>query len=134
MFKKQTWITVLSVVLLFCFIFLLFWHAPNPSVDKRNAKLKDYFENAGFSITTEPMDENRQAPIYKPSAWECWLLDGEELLVYFDESNRADYLSARVDPSFGISTRFGLRFVLVYAGQNETILQVLRDIPKDDMR
>lgn len=94
-------------------------------------KLRAYLQDAGFSIVISPMDESREAPIYKPKAWECWSLDGEELLVYFDESNRADYLSSGIDPKFGQAWRFGLRYVLVYAGSDARVLDALNAIPTD---
>ena len=61
------------------------------------------------------------------------LLDGlEEVLVYFDESNRADYLSGRVDAErYGLATRFGLRFVLVYGGEDEGVREALENIPNE---
>lgn len=125
---------ILSVVLLLAFVFLLFWHAPNPTVEERNANMKRYFENRGFEVSIKPMDLTQAAPIYHPSVWEVWSLNGEDVLVYFDESNRADYFAARIDPEFGYSARFGLRFVLVYGGENEAVLQALHSLPEDDMR
>lgn len=61
------------------------------------------------------------------------MLDGrEEVLVYFDESNRADYLSGRVDTErYGLATRFGLRFVLVYGGADEGVREALETIPNE---
>ena len=133
MLRKNRWVTLLSVFLLMAFVFLLFWHAPNPTAQERSRKLKTYLEDLGFTVVIEPMAQDRTAPIYKPSAWESWQLDGEELLVYFDESNRADYLAGQIDESFGVSARFGLRFVLVYAGEQEAILSMLQNLPQDDM-
>lgn len=53
----------------------------------------------------------RDVPIAGPEAWDSLMLDGrEEVLVYFDESNRADYLSGRVD-----TERYGLQPVLACA-------------------
>ena len=55
------------------------------------------------------------------------MLDGKEtVLVYFDESNRADYLSGLIDKDeYGRVAHFGLRFVLVYDGSDPDVLDVL---------
>ena len=68
-------------------------------------------------------------PIYNASVWYTLFLSGEEVLVYFDESNRADYLSAQIDEEdWGTVARFGLRFILVYEGENPEILSVLQEM------
>lgn len=61
------------------------------------------------------------------------MLDGrEEVLVYFDESNRADYLSGRVDTErMGWQPALALRFVLVYGGADEGVREALETIPNE---
>lgn len=98
----------------------------NPTGEELFGKLTAHFADRGFTCVLEPMAEDRPAPIYNASVWHSLKLDGEEVLVYFDESNRADYLSGFVDESrWGCVTRFGLRFVLVYSGQNAAVLEAL---------
>jgi len=102
----------------------------NPTQEELYAKLLNHFEQRGYSCTLAPLaDAQRDVPIYKASAWQSLHLNGEEVLVYFDESNRADYLSTFVDEEvFGRTWRFGLRFVLVYAGDDSRVLEALNAI------
>ena len=91
-------------------------------------KLLAYFENLGYTCQLAPLaDENQTVPIYRASAWQTLTLNGaEQVLVYFDESNRADYLAAGIDPqAYGCVSRFGLRFVLVYDGADQGVLDAL---------
>ena len=102
--------------------------------DEFYQKLLDYFENLGYACELSPLaDSGRDVPIAGPEAWDSLVLDGrEEVLVYFDESNRADYLSGRVDGErYGLATRFGLRFVLVYGGEDEGVREALENIPNE---
>ena len=85
--------------------------AANPPREELYQKLLDYFENLGYACELSPLaDSGRDVPIAGPEAWDSLVLDDrEEVLVYFDESNRADYLSGRVD-----TERYGLR--VLHAG------------------
>lgn len=108
--------------------------AANPPREELYQKLLGYFEGLGYVCELSPLaDSGRDVPIAGPDAWDSLLLDGrEEVLVYFDESNRADYLSSRVDAEqYGLATRFGLRFVLVYGGTDEGVRAALEDIPNE---
>ena len=108
--------------------------AANPPREELYQKLLDYFENLGYACELSPLaDSGRDVPIAGPEAWDSLMLDGrEEVLVYFDESNRADYLSGRVDTErYGLATRFGLRFVLVYGGADEGVREALETIPNE---
>ena len=104
----------------------------NPSEEKLYAKLIGRFENAGYACALSKLEESdpgRDVPIYNASVWHRLTVDGEEILVYFDESNRADYLCGRVDEEkYGHAARFGLRFVLVYPGDDEGVLKVLKSL------
>lgn len=101
----------------------------NPAQEQLYSKLINHFENHGFSCALQPLQEDRAAPIYKASAWQSLLVNGEEVLVYFDDSNRADYLMNFVDEeTFGPAWRFGLRFVLVYGGNDAQLLNALNAI------
>ena len=105
--------------------------AANPPREELYQKLLGYFEGLGYVCELSPLaDSGRDVPIAGPDAWDSLLLDGrEEVLVYFDESNRADYLSGRVDESrYGLCTRFGLRFVLLYGGADEGVRRALEAI------
>lgn len=107
--------------------------AANPPREELYQKLLSYFEGLGYACELSPLsDSGRDVPIAGPDAWDSLVLDGqEEVLVYFDESNRADYLSSRVDASYGLATRFGLRFVLVYGGTDEGVREALENIPNE---
>lgn len=104
----------------------------NPSEQALFSKLLSRFQARGFecSLTKlEDVDPERVVPIYNASVWHSLSLNGEEILVYFDESNRADYLSVQIDEeTWGTVARFGLRFILVYAGENPEILSVLQEM------
>lgn len=106
--------------------------AANPPQEKLDQKLLAYFEGLGYACAFAPVDEARKVPIYRAEAWRSLMLDGrEEVLVYFDESNRADYLAGRVAEDWGMSARFGLRYVLVYAGEDEGVRAALAAIPNE---
>ena len=107
--------------------------AANPPREKLYQKLLGYFEGLGYACEVSPLLDGRDVPIAGPEAWDSLLLEGrEEVLVYFDESNRADYLSGRVDAErYGLATRFGLRFVLVYGGADEGVREALESIPNE---
>ena len=104
----------------------------NPSEEKLFSKLIGRFESAGYECALSKLEESapeRDVPIYNASVWHRLMADGEEILVYFDESNRADYLSGMIDEEkYGYVTRFGLRFVLVYQGDDEGVLKVLKSL------
>ena len=104
----------------------------NPSQEQLYSKLFSYFENRGLVCELQPLEQEREVPIYKASAWKKMLLNEEEVLVYFDDSNRADYLSSFVDEDvFGSVWRFGLRFVMVYNGTNPDVLDALNAIENE---
>ena len=101
----------------------------NPTGDELFARLIGHFSARGFSCRLERAEDGRDVPIYNASVWYSLKLDGEEVLVYFDESNRADYLSAPIDrEKYGFVTRYGLRFVLVYPGSDQRVLDALNAI------
>lgn len=103
----------------------------NPSEQQLYARMTEYFETLGYTCTFFDADENTQVPIYISSAWKMMKLDDEEVLVYFDESNRADYLASGIDAeTYSFVGRFGLRFVLVYRGANPSVLQALQAMPE----
>ena len=104
----------------------------NPPQEQLYARLFAHFESFGYACSLQEVEAQRDVPIYQPSVWKKLMLDGEEVLVYFDESNRADYLSAGIDEeAWGYVTRFGLRFVLVYAGDDAGVLKALSAIENE---
>ena len=108
----------------------------SPSRQERNAKLLAYFEGLGFTCEVSPLADaqpEREVPIYNATVWQRLLLNGEhELLLYFDESNRADYHLSRLDrEAWPHAARFGLRFLLVYPGEDEAVVAALEGIEND---
>lgn len=102
----------------------------NPSQEQLYAKLLSHFEERGYTCALTPLadaDPQAKVPIYNATVWQRLMLDGKEtVLVYFDESNRADYLSGLIDKDeYGRVAHFGLRFVLVYDGSDPDVLDVL---------
>jgi len=104
--------------------------AKNPSQDQLYAKLLACFEEAGYSVLLLSVPEGQPVGIADASCWRQlhFSEEGETpVMVYFDESNRADYLKTFVDTEvFGLSTRFGQRFVLTYNGTNEDVISLLK--------
>ena len=122
--KKVLLAAVLALVL-----FTLCACHENPSQEQLYSKLFAHFASHGFTCELKPVEDDRPVPIYKAAAWQSLMLDVEEVLVYFDDSNRADYLSTFVDEeTFGTAWRFGLRFVLVYDGDDPAVLDALNAI------
>jgi len=127
--KQMLFVLVLALAALLCAC------RQNPSEEELFSKLTAHFEERGYTCALARLDETdpeRDVPIYKPSAWHRLVLnDTEEVLVYFDESNRADYLSEPVDESvYGHTARFGLRFVVLYPGEDAGIHRALEEMPQ----
>lgn len=118
----------LLAVLLLCL--LLCSCAKNPTQEQLYAKLIDRFAQAGCPVTLAAVPEGQAVGIADASCWMqlCFADEAETpVLVYFDESNRADYLKTFVDPeAFGLVTRFGQRFVLTYIGSNDAVTALLK--------
>ena len=94
---------------------------------KRFQKLIAVFTDAGYACTLQDVPAETPVGIYNASVWKALEVDGETVMVYFDESNRADYLSAMIDAAdFGYATYWGQRFVLTYNGTDEELLQFLK--------
>lgn len=121
----------LLAMLLVSMVLMLCGCKQNPPEEKLYAKLIGHFEKYGYTCSFADVDEQRQVPIYKPEAWKSMMLDGEEVLVYFDESNRADYLADGIEKAdYSFVGRFGLRFVLVYEGNDTKVLEALGAMPE----
>lgn len=119
------------LLVLGCLLAALSGCKENPPAEKLNARLMGYFADCGFQCSIEPLETEREVPIYNSSVWQRLLLDGEEVLLYFDESNRADYLTQGISPdAYSFAGHFGLRFVLVYEGENPQVLKALEEMPE----
>ena len=128
MFPKMRKCVVFFMLL--CVLMLMCSCKQNPSDSELRARLTGYFSDCGFECGFAALEEEREVPIYQSSAWQKLLLDGEEVLLYFDESNRADYLTQGIDRSqYSFAGHFGLRFVLVYEGENAQVLKALEEMP-----
>ena len=107
----------------------------NPTHAELHQKLIAYFEGCGYTCRLSPLKDvqpDRDVPVYDATVWQLLTLDGEEVLLYFDESNRADYHLSRVDTDvYGHAARFGLRFLLVYPGEDADVIRALESIPND---
>ena len=120
------------LVLILCAAFLLGGCKENPSEEQLYARMLSHFEQRGFACELSALEEDRAVPIYKASAWKKLTATGEEILVYFDESNRADYLLDGIDQTpYTYAGRMRLRLILLYAGENESLLEALRALPAD---
>lgn len=121
---KQRLLAVLLLCLLLCSC------AKNPTQEQLYAKLIGRFAQAGCPVTLAAVPEGQAVGIADASCWMqlCFADEAETpVLVYFDESNRADYLKTFVDPeAFGLVTRFGQRFVLTYSGSNDAVTALLK--------
>ena len=123
--KSILWLMLLLSLLLLCSC------KENPSEEVLKARLIGHFEARGYTCSFEAAPLERSVPIYNASAWEVMHLGQEEVLVYFDESNRADYLADPIDESiYGKVARFGLRFVVVYSGADAGVLNALDSMPQ----
>ena len=120
------WLTVLLLTLCSC--------KQNPTEQELFSKLIAHFEDRGYTCTLsrlEEVDPDRDVPIYRASVWHRLMAGEEELRVYFDESNRADYLSEPIDESaYGHVSRFGLRFVVVYPGEDAGVIEAMDSMPQ----
>ena len=116
---------LLAGLLVFCL--LLCACAQNPTQEKLYAKLLSVFTDAGYSVSLSTVSEGQPVGIADASRWQQLTVGEETVLVYFDESNRADYLKTFVDQEqFGLVTRFGQRFVLTYAGDDAALIRLLQ--------
>ena len=123
--------TLLAMCLALCC--LLCSCGENPPQEQLYAKLMGRFEEVGYTPVLSSVPEGQPVGIADASRWQQLSLgDGQEpVLVYFDESNRADYLRTFVDAQkFGLVTRFGQRFVLTYAGSDQAVVNLLEEMDR----
>ena len=63
------------------------------------AQIMQAFENGGFSVSLSEVSDGTPVAIGENSRWKALNTEsGDEVLVYFDDSNRAEYLAGMVEP------------------------------------
>ena len=123
--QSKQWL--LAVLMVCCL--LLCACAKNPTQDQLYSKLLSRLTDAGYAPVLAPVPDGQPVGIADASHWQQLTMGNETVLVYFDESNRADYLKTFVDvEQFGLVTRFGQRFVLTYAGGDEALISLLQEM------
>ena len=97
--------------------------------EERFHKLIDVFTEAGYPCALQDLPDDTPVGIYNASVWKALNVNGQTVLVYFDESNRADYLFSMIDQeTYGYATYWGQRFVLNYSGTDEALLTFLKTL------
>ena len=112
-------------------VFLLSLTSCAPQEPKNHfQQLFDFLQAEGRTYTWEALadkGENIPVPIYDETVWYRLTLGEEELLVYFDASNRAKQLAAQfcTDPAYGHVIHVGLWYIICYSGEDEAILEMM---------
>lgn len=126
--KRVAILAVLAISLL-----LLTACKQNPSEEQLFSKLRQHFEDRGYTFELMPLTEAEVQPkvaIYDASVWTLCSLGEEELLIYFDDSNRADYLGGLIDQEeYGYIGTYGLRFIVNYRGEDAGVIEALDAMP-----
>ena len=127
--KKNGYLKIVGLAVILSACLLLCACTQNPTQEKLYAKLLSCFADAGYTVSLAPVDDGVPVGIVDTTRWQQLMVGEETVLVYFDESNRADYLKTFVDQEqFGLVTRFGQRFVLTYAGDDAALIQLLQEM------
>lgn len=100
------------------------------TVDKQLATLSKALDEAGYACTITPLSEvapDTDVPIHDATVWYSVKLGEEELLVYFDSSNRAKQLAKQfcTDPAYGRTIAYGLRYIISYQGSDTEVDRLL---------
>ena len=112
-------------------VFLISLSACAPQEPKNHfQQLFDFMQAEGRAYTWEALadkGEKTPVPIYNETVWHRLTLGEEELLVYFDASNRAKQLAEQFcgDPAYGCVIHVGLWYIICYQGEDEEILQMM---------
>ena len=97
--------------------------------DQVYQQLLTAFADAGYAAVLEAPPQDAPIPIYNASVWKALQTGEDTVLVYFDESNRADYLLTMIDQEqYGYATHAGQRFILVYNGENAALKAFLETL------
>ena len=107
--------------------------AKTPTDEQRYRKLIALFTDAGYSCALSDPPPDTPVGIYNASVWKTLKIGEETVMVYFDESNRADYLITLVDPAVcDLAVDWGQRFILTYNGDDETLIAFLQALSQPD--
>ena len=105
------------------------------TVEEQFKTLTDALTESGYAYTLAPLAEEGRGepvPIYDETVWYLVTLGEEELLVYFDSSNRAEHLARQF--CGGVTdarvTAFGLRYIILYRGADEGVHALLDGLEK----
>ena len=94
------------------------------------AQIMQAFENGGFSVFLSEVSDGTPVAIGENSRWKALNTEsGDEVLVYFDDSNRAEYLAGMVEPGpYGQIFWYGQRYILTYSGSSQALLEFLHSL------
>lgn len=123
---------MLAAGLLLC-LFVSLSACQKQTLSEQFQTLSQALNDRGYShtvIAVPTLGQHFDVPIYDDSVWYMVTIDDEYLLVYFDSSNRAKQLAQQFcdDPSYGKSVAYGLRYILLYQGEDAAILQMLDEL------
>ncbi|MEG0996983.1 MAG: hypothetical protein RSA65_00795 [Clostridia bacterium] len=101
--------------------------ARNQTKEQLYQKLMVGLREQGYACTLSAAEAGEKTAIYDASVWDVLTVGEERVLVYFDESNRADYLCSQIDQDvYGYLRPYGLRFILHYRGSDAGLLSALK--------
>ena len=108
--------------------------------DTQNVKIQslaNWIRERGFHCTLLPltdarMDVDIKFPVIDDNAWYLMQVNGEDLFVYFDTSNRAKQLAEQFfyNSDFERTVAFRMRFIISYNGANGKIHGLLDELQK----
>jgi len=132
-FLSKPKVIIMSLMAVFLFVLLISISSGHKRDDQAYFQpLTDFLSSRGYTYKLEPLADqagSKDVPIYNETVWYslCIGTDEEELLVYFDSSNRAKHLADQF--CRGDETRkvvyVGLRFILCYSGTDEGIIRLM---------
>ena len=120
---------VFAVLLFLCLILLTgCFHAT--ALKDPYRQIMQAFETGGFPVSLAEVSAETSVAIGETARWKALRTEeGEEILVYFDDSNRAEYLAGMVEPGvYGAIFWYGQRYILTYAGSSEPLLDFLKTL------
>ena len=117
-----------AVLLLLCLILLTGCHAT--ALKEPYRQIMQAFEAGGFPVSLAEVSAETPVAIGETARWKALRTEeGEEVLVYFDDSNRAEFLAGMIEPgAYGSIFWYGQRYILTYAGSSEPLLDFLKTL------
>ena len=105
-----------------------YWKSNNRNISVSSVAAS--FENGGFSVSLSEVSDGTTVAIGENCRWKALNTEsGDEVLVYFDDSNRAEYLAGMVEPGpYGQIFWYGQRYILTYAGSSQALLEFLHSL------